>query len=169
MRAEVLRIWQTKQKRSFQTILSGFKKAKYLHKKIRFLTLTTSDIQYHSESFQFGSMNKSFQKLKKRIEVLINGTTLKIDEDVLAREVAIFADRSDISEEIARLKSHIQRFTETCQEDGQAGRKLDFITQEMLREANTIASKAVDTEIVHLVVNIKCWIDRIKEQIQNIE
>ncbi|HEW79388.1 MAG TPA: DUF1732 domain-containing protein, partial [Phycisphaerales bacterium] len=85
------------------------------------------------------------------------------------REVAIFADRSDISEEITRLDSHLQQFDRSCQADGQAGRRLDFLSQEMLREANTIASKASDTEIIHWVVDIKCWIDRIKEQVQNVE
>jgi uncharacterized protein (TIGR00255 family) len=83
--------------------------------------------------------------------------------------VAIFADRSDISEEIARLGSHLQQFTESCQANTAAGRRLDFISQEMLREANTIASKASDTEVVRCVIDIKCRIDRIKEQVQNIE
>jgi uncharacterized protein (TIGR00255 family) len=89
----------------------------------------------------------------------------------VAREVAIFADRADISEEIARLDSHLVQFTKSLK--GGAGhgegRKLDFICQEMLREANTIGSKAGDSDVVHLVVDIKCRIDRIKEQVQNVE
>jgi len=109
------------------------------------------------------------KKLKKRVDELLADAKLKLDEESLAREVAIFADRSDISEEIARLDSHLQQFTENCQADAQAGRKLDFISQEMLREANTIASKAYNTEVIRCVVDIKCWIDRIKEQVQNIE
>jgi len=92
-----------------------------------------------------------------------------LDEETLAREVAVFADRSDISEEIARLDSHLQQFVQCCQADDQVGRRLDFISQEMLREANTIASKASDTEIIRCVVDIKCRIDRIKEQVQNVE
>ena len=83
--------------------------------------------------------------------------------------MAIFAERSDISEEIARLDSHLQQLLQGCQANDQAGRRLDFISQEMLREANTIASKASDTEITGIVVDIKCRIDRIKEQVQNIE
>jgi uncharacterized protein (TIGR00255 family) len=109
------------------------------------------------------------KKLRKRVDELLADAKLKLDEEALAREVAIFADRSDISEEIARLDSHLQQFAENCQADAQAGRKLDFISQEMLREANTIASKAYNTEVIRCVVDIKCWIDRIKEQVQNIE
>jgi len=109
------------------------------------------------------------KRLKKRVNELLAHAELKLDEEVLAREVAIFADRSDISEEIARLDSHLQQFAQSCQANGQAGRRLDFIGQEMLREANTIASKASDTKITRWVVDIKCQIDRIKEQVQNVE
>jgi len=116
------------------------------------------------------------QKLRKRVDELLAEAKLKLDETTLTKEVAILADRSDISEEIARLDSHLQQFAESCQSqnetppaDGQAGRRLDFISQEMLREANTIASKASDIDIIRWVVDIKCRIDRIKEQVQNIE
>ena len=109
------------------------------------------------------------KRLKKRVDELLAYAELKLDEEILAREVAIFAERSDISEEIARLDSHLQQFAQSCQANDQAGRRLDFIGQEMLREANTIASKASDTEITRWVVDIKCQIDRIKEQVQNVE
>ncbi len=109
------------------------------------------------------------RKLKRRVDELLAGAKLKLDEETLAREVAVLADRSDISEEMARLVSHLQQFTDICQSDVQAGRRLDFISQEMLREANTIASKAYDAEIIHCVVDIKCHVDRIKEQVQNVE
>ena len=109
------------------------------------------------------------KRLKKRVDELLAHAELKLDEEILAREVAIFADRSDISEEIARLDSHLQQFAQSCKGNDQAGRRLDFIGQEMLREANTIASKASDTEITRWVVDIKCQIDRIKEQVQNVE
>ncbi|MHC4656957.1 MAG: YicC/YloC family endoribonuclease [Planctomycetota bacterium] len=109
------------------------------------------------------------EKLQKRVNELLAGAKLKLDEETLAREVAIFAERSDISEETARLDSHLQQLLEGCEANDQAGRRLDFISQEMLREANTIASKASDTEITSCVVDIKCRIDRIKEQVQNIE
>jgi uncharacterized protein (TIGR00255 family) len=109
------------------------------------------------------------KKLKKRVNDLLAHAELELDEDALAREVAIYADRSDISEELSRLESHLQQFAQTCEGQGQVGRRLDFISQEMLREANTIASKSSDTEITRLVVDMKCRVDRIKEQVQNVE
>jgi uncharacterized protein (TIGR00255 family) len=111
------------------------------------------------------------EKLKRRVEELLSVAKLKLNDETLSREIAIFADRADISEEIARLDSHLVQFAKGLKGSaGQGeGRKLDFICQEMLREANTIGSKAGDADIVHLVVDIKCRIDRIKEQVQNVE
>jgi len=117
-----------------------------------------------------GTVLEDYQrKLKKRVDELLADAKLKLDEETLAREVAVFAERSDISEEIARLGSHLEQFAGSCRTDRQAGRRLDFISQEMLREANTIASKASDSEIARYVVDVKCRIDRIKEQVQNVE
>ena len=107
-------------------------------------------------------------RLAGRVKELLAATRLDLDKDILAREVALFADRSDISEETIRLSSHLEQFL-NCQEAEYAGRKLDFIAQEMLREANTIASKASDAKICLDVVEIKSCIERIKEQVQNIE
>jgi uncharacterized protein (TIGR00255 family) len=109
------------------------------------------------------------RRLRRRVEELLAEAKLKLDEQTLAREVAILADRSDISEEIARLDAHLQQFRQICQTDGQAGRRLDFLSQEMLREVNTVGSKAADADIARSVVDIKCLIERLKEQIQNIE
>ena len=109
------------------------------------------------------------EKLRKRVNELLAHAELEIDGALLVREVAVFAERSDISEEVSRLDSHLQQFEQCLNGIDQAGRRLDFISQEMLREANTIASKASDTETTRYVVNIKCQIDRIKEQVQNIE
>jgi uncharacterized protein (TIGR00255 family) len=108
------------------------------------------------------------KKLKKRIEELTAHAQLKLDEETFTREVAMFAERSDVSEELSRLDSHLVQFLQSCDSEEQAGRRLDFISQEMLREANTIASKALDVEIAIWVVDIKCLIDRIKEQVQNV-
>ena len=108
-------------------------------------------------------------RLQKRAQQLTAEAQLNIDEQVLIREIAIFAERSDITEELNRLDSHINQFRQLCESDENAGRKLDFISQEMLREANTIASKASDTQISQWVIDIKCAVDRIKEQVQNIE
>ncbi len=108
-------------------------------------------------------------KLHKRVDELLADSGYKVVEELIAREVAIFADKSDIAEEIIRLTSHVKQFEDNCLATEPIGRKLDFITQEMLREANTIASKTADSEVMKLVVDIKCRIDRIKEQVQNIE
>lgn len=108
-------------------------------------------------------------RLKNRVDQLMAKAQLKIDEDLLSREVAIYAERSDIAEELSRLGAHLTQFRECCQKGGPVGRRLDFITQEMLREANTIASKSADTIINQSVIEIKCAIDRIKEQVQNVE
>jgi len=108
-------------------------------------------------------------RLKKKVDALLAESKLELDQDTLAREVAVFAERGDISEELSRLDSHLDQFRVSCNSDDAAGRRLDFISQEMLREANTIASKASDVEIIGNVVDIKCMIDRIKEQVQNVQ
>jgi uncharacterized protein (TIGR00255 family) len=112
-------------------------------------------------------LQEYFRRLKKRVDELLAGVKLDVDEDALA--VAVFAERSDISEELARLSFHLEEFVKACGAESQAGRRLEFISQEMLREANTIASKACDNEITRRVVEIKCEIDRLKEQVQNVE
>jgi len=108
-------------------------------------------------------------RLATRVGELTRAGKVKIDEDLLAREVAIFADRCDIAEEMTRLRAHVEQFRQTADLPEPAGRKLDFIAQEMLREANTIASKANSAEIGRHVVDIKTAIDRLKEQVQNVE
>jgi uncharacterized protein (TIGR00255 family) len=138
-----------------------------LEKNCRAIKISLEQIQNRSAA----GPKQYAEKLKKRVEELLSVAKLKLNDETLAREVAIFADRADISEEIARLDSHLVQFAKSLKSNaGQGeGRKLDFICQEMLREANTIGSKAGDSDIVHLVVDIKCRIDRIKEQVQNAE
>ncbi len=109
------------------------------------------------------------EKLRKRVDELLANAQLKIAEDQVARETAIYADRSDIAEEISRLDGHVRQFRKSCTAGQAVGRRLDFITQEMLREANTISSKNANAEIIRCVINIKCAVDRIKEQVQNVE
>jgi uncharacterized protein (TIGR00255 family) len=109
------------------------------------------------------------QKLRDRVSMLLRDAKLELEMDSLLREVAVYADRCDISEEIARLTSHLDQFTKLCDSPELAGRKLDFLTQEMLRETNTIGSKSNDAAIARNVVEIKGSIDRLKEQVQNVE
>lgn len=109
------------------------------------------------------------KRLSQRVKQLLNKAELKVDEVDLIKEVAVFAERADISEEIQRLTHHLEQFEQSCGTGEHAGRKLDFITQEMLREANTIASKANDATIAGHIVEIKGAIDRMKEQVQNVE
>ncbi len=106
-------------------------------------------------------------KLNNRLKELIENST--IDEGRMYAEIAIFADKASIDEEIVRLNSHIIQLKENLNKQESVGRKLDFIVQEMNREANTISSKANDLEIVNLAINIKNYIEKIREQVQNIE
>ena len=107
-------------------------------------------------------------KLRERISELLDDS-LEIDEDRLSIEVAIFADKCSIDEEIVRLRSHIKQFKSILEEDNPVGRKLDFLVQEFNREINTIGSKANDMEISKYVVDLKAEVEKIREQIQNIE
>jgi uncharacterized protein (TIGR00255 family) len=109
------------------------------------------------------------KKLTQRVNTLLSRAELQVNQADLLKEIAVFAERADISEEISRLTSHLEAFEQSCKTGEHAGRKLDFITQEMLREANTIASKGNDAIIARHIVEIKGDIDRVKEQVQNVE
>ncbi|MCW5757206.1 MAG: YicC family protein [Phycisphaeraceae bacterium] len=104
-------------------------------------------------------------RLKARIEQMLPDAQ-PVD---IVREVASYAERCDVNEEISRLGGHVEQFVLALEEDGPVGRKLDFIAQEMLREANTIASKSPDADISRAAIEAKAAIDRIKEQVQNVE
>ncbi len=108
-------------------------------------------------------------RLVSRVNDLLSGANIEIAEENILREVSIFAERSDISEEIARIDSHLVQLLEMLEGEGDVGRKLEFVAQELQREINTIGSKASDAEISRLVVDAKGEIDRIREQAQNLE
>jgi uncharacterized protein (TIGR00255 family) len=110
-------------------------------------------------------------RLRARIDQMLKDAGLSLQPADLIREIAIYAERTDIAEEIARLGGHIRQFRELLsnQDARSIGRTLDFLAQEMLREANTIASKSPDSEISRMTVEVKGAIDRIKEQVQNVE
>ena len=107
------------------------------------------------------------EKLKERIKSITND--LELDETRLAQETALLADRSDITEEMTRLKSHINQFRSFFNTNEPIGRKLEFVTQEINREINTTGSKSSDIIISKRVIEIKSDLEKIREQVQNIE
>ncbi len=107
------------------------------------------------------------EKLKQKIRELLDGA--EPDEQRIITEVGIFADKVAVAEETVRLRSHFVQLEALLSSDGEAGRKLDFLMQEMNRETNTIGSKAQDVEIARIVIDIKAELEKIREQIQNIE
>jgi uncharacterized protein (TIGR00255 family) len=109
------------------------------------------------------------RRLTERLNKLLEGCGVNVTAGDVVREVGVFAERSDIAEEIVRLHSHLEQFAAIAQEPESNGRKLEFVIQEMLRETNTIGSKANDAEIARHVVDIKTAIERMREMIQNVE
>jgi uncharacterized protein (TIGR00255 family) len=108
-------------------------------------------------------------KLLERIRELLQGTSTVVNDSDLIREVSLFADRCDINEEITRLRCHLEQFDAFLNDQVSQGRKLDFLTQEMFREINTIGSKASNVSLAHSVVEMKASLERIREVLQNVE
>jgi len=112
-------------------------------------------------------LEKRETALKERLDILLSG--VDIDPVRLAQEVAILVDKSDVSEEIVRLRSHVEQFQGFLKLDEPVGRRLDFLVQEFLREVNTIASKVAHAETAHTTVSMKNDLEKIREQVQNLE
>ena len=108
-------------------------------------------------------------RLEERVRAALAEHELSLNPADLVREISVYAERSDIGEEIVRLESHLVQFDEIMKASESAGRKLEFLTQEMLREINTIGSKSSDVEIARHVIEIKAAIERLREMIQNVE
>ncbi|HRV82752.1 MAG TPA: DUF1732 domain-containing protein, partial [Planctomycetota bacterium] len=108
------------------------------------------------------------QRLQERVAALLDGQEPPSEKD-LAREITLLADRLDVSEELARLQAHLEQLEALLEQGGSVGRKLDFLAQEFMREANTIGSKCSDADTAHAVVGMKTAIERLREQIQNVE
>jgi uncharacterized protein (TIGR00255 family) len=106
--------------------------------------------------------------LEKRLAALLGGKTPVARAD-LAREVALLADKLDVSEELARLASHLEQLEGFLARGGRVGRQLDFLVQEVFREVNTIGSKCADATVTHWVVEAKTHVERLREQVQNVE
>ena len=109
------------------------------------------------------------KRLQNRVATLLAGTPVELTDNNLCREIAVFAERCDIAEEIIRLRSHLYQLQETIHVDEPVGRKLDFIVQEMFRETNTMCAKANDSVMLKDLVDVKTEIEKIREQIFNIE
>lgn len=126
----------------------------------------TNYIEY-IEGFLPELMKNYRTKLEEKVAELLGGTD--IDEHRILTEVTLYADKTGVDEELVRLGSHIERTKETLLEGGAAGRKLDFLAQEMNREANTILSKSADISVSNKAIDLKTEIEKVREQIQNIE
>jgi len=131
------------------------------------LTQRTSALEKMALKIEKRSPEAS-HKMRQKLTEKIGEATLECDERIL-REVALFAERVDITEEITRLKSHFAQFKTLLEEKGPMGRKMEFLVQEMGREINTIGSKSLDIEISRLIVEMKSELEKNREQIQNIE
>jgi uncharacterized protein (TIGR00255 family) len=108
-------------------------------------------------------------RLEEKLRAVLEDNKITLDENRILTECAIFADKAAVDEEIVRLRSHFKAFEDILASKDPAGRKLDFLMQEMNRETNTIGSKCSNSEVAHIVVDIKCELEKIREQIQNIE
>jgi uncharacterized protein (TIGR00255 family) len=108
-------------------------------------------------------------RLEERIDRLLASRGVEIEEKDLLRELAILAERSDVTEEVTRLESHLDQYAQALKSDGEVGRRLEFLIQEMLREANTIGAKSGDVTMSAVCVDLKVELDRLKEQVQNVE
>lgn len=109
------------------------------------------------------------QRLRERVRQLLGEAAVAVEETHLLREVALFAERSDVSEEVARLQAHLDQFADLVRQGREAGRKLEFLVQEMGREANTLGAKAADVTVSRHVVEIKALLEKARELVQNIE
>lgn len=141
----------------------GLELAKDLKKRISIIESRLNEIEVDYKK----AVPEHFEKLRGRVKTLVENITEFSDR--LDLELAVIADRAEITEECVRLRSHLKFFLESIDKDDDPGRKLNFICQEMNREANTIASKSISTPVTHNSVLIKEEIEKLREQIQNIE
>lgn len=140
-----------------------------IEKDLREKVATIDGITKKIEALSEQSINSYHIKLRERLTQVLADNKITADENRILTECAIFADRVAIDEELVRLRSHFKAFDGILLLNEPTGRKLDFLIQEMNREINTIGSKCSDSEIAHLVVDVKTELEKIREQIQNIE
>lgn len=116
-----------------------------------------------------GAVDAYREHIKVKIQEYLVSLEASISEDRFLQEIALLADKTDITEEIVRFTSHVVQLKNTLVDENSIGRKVDFILQEMNREVNTIGSKAMDSSITEFVVQLKCELEKIREQVQNVE
>ncbi|MCL4243699.1 MAG: YicC family protein [Candidatus Dadabacteria bacterium] len=144
-------------------VSEGKKLEKDLVRRIGKIERLTRSIEKKRKSF----METASAKLKERISKALED--VQIDEGKLYQEAAFLTERSDITEELVRLNAHTEKFRQTIKDGGSIGRELDFLLQEMNREAGTISAKAKDAEVSHITIDLRSELEKIREQIQNIE
>ncbi len=144
-------------------ISEGKKLERDMQQRLKIIERLTTKIKSKRKDF----LKNTSLKLKERIQKILEDT--KIDEERLYQETAFLAERSDITEELVRLKAHIDKFREVSRKKGSIGKELDFLLQEMNREAGTISAKSKDAEISHFIIDLRSEMEKIREQVQNIE
>lgn len=164
-------IWEAVRRVADEAFLSfsAMREAEGEHLRADFLERTATILELVSgvEERSPKTVEEYREKLLQRLKELL--ADADVDEQRVLTEAAVFADKVSVAEETVRLRSHIGQFHSMLEAGGAVGRRLDFLVQEMNREANTIGSKCVDAEIAHMVVDMKAEIEKIREQIQNIE
>ena len=130
---------------------------------------TLESIIKHIDENKAGAVEAYREHIKDKIQEYLVSLEASISEDRFLQEIALLADKTDITEEIVRFTSHVVQLKNTLVDENSIGRKVDFILQEMNREVNTIGSKAMDSSITEFVVQLKCELEKIREQVQNVE
>ena len=131
--------------------------------------VTLQNIISHIDTNKAGAVEAYREHIRSKIQEYLVSLEASINEERFLQEIAILADKTDITEEIVRFSSHVVQLKNTLTDKNPIGRKVDFILQEMNREVNTIGSKAMDSNITEFVVQLKCELEKIREQVQNVE
>lgn len=147
-------------------VREGVNLVRDLRERLALLTKLHADLAQRTAALA----TEHFDRLRGRIAKLLDGTGVVVPSDRIVQEAALLADRGDVAEELTRFASHLQQFDEALANDNEPqGKRLDFLLQEFAREVNTTASKAQDSTVAHVVVAMKVEIERLREQVQNLE
>ena len=144
-------------------IIEGESLKKDLLEHLSFIKEATGEVEKRSPEI----VSEYRERIEERMREILGSATY--DQSRLLTEVAIFADKVNVNEETVRLRSHVEQFTKMLEDGGSVGRKIDFLIQEMNREINTIGSKSQDLDVARIVIDVKAEIEKLREQIQNVE